>query len=382
MKVAKPGPSAGVALAALLLAPLAAACGSDNGSTAAAGDKSKSASADASASASGGAAGGACGSGSLSGAGSSFQLNIQQQWAKDFAAQCSGAQVAYQGVGSGAGIEQFGSGTVDFAGSDVPMKPEEQAKADKTCGSKAIHVPVTAGGVAVIYNLPGVSSLNLSAKTIAAIFSGGIKSWSDPAIKADNPSAKLPSTPIAAYHRSDGSGTTAVLADFLTADAKSSWKLGTGKELSWPTGAGQGAKGSDGVTAGVKQTKGGITYAELSFAKANALPYAKVKGAGSSFVELTGTNVNKGIEAFGVTGTGNDVAGKIDYAKITDGYPLSTVSYVIACTKGKDAAKSKLLKSYLTYAISKGQDASEGLGYAPLPMAVVAKAKTAVTALS
>lgn len=363
MKVTRTGSLTALGLAGAMLL---SACGSDNGAKATNGQKN--------------VAKGDCAGGSLSGAGSTFQANMESQWAKDFAAKCSGAQVNYQSVGSGAGIEQFGAGTVDFGGSDVVMKPAEQAKADATCGSKAIHIPITAGGIALIYKVKGVDTLNLSAKSIAGIFQGTIKTWNDQAIKADNPDASLPSTAISAFHRSDGSGTTAVFSQFLDAVATGDWKLGSGKELDWP--AGQGAKGSEGVTAGVKQTDGSITYAEVSFAKGNSLNTAKVKGSGPDFVEISADSVRKGIEAYQPSGTEPDLGGKIAYTSITEGYPISTVSYAIVCSKPKDTNKAKALKSYFDYVLTSGQQAADGLGFAPLPQQLADKAKASVDSLT
>lgn len=321
-----------------------------------------------------------CAKGAISGSGSTFQKNIEQQWIKDYGNKCAGAQINYQGTGSGAGIEQFGAGTIDFAGSDVTMKPDEQAKADAQCGGKAIHVPVTAGGIAIMYNVKGIDSLNLSAKTLAGIFQGSIKKWNDAAIVADNAGASLPPTAIAAYHRADGSGTTSVFSNFETANAGGAWKLGVGKQLNW-TG-GQAAKGSDGVTAGVKQTDGAVTYVELSFAKANSLPTAKVKGAGSDFVSLSGDTVGKFLaSSFKITGQGKDLAGKVAFTG-ADGYPISTVTYVIVCEKAKDAAKGKLLRSYLNYAVGPGQAVAGSLGFARLPAAIGDRVKAAAQALS
>ena len=321
----------------------------------------------------------ACASGSLTGQGSTFQQNMQKQWSSDFAGKCSGAQVSYTGTGSGAGIQQFGSGTIDFAGSDATMKPDEQASADKRCNGKAITFPVTAGGVAIIFNVKGVSSLNLSPKSLAGIFQGTIKTWNDPQIKADNPGASLPSTAVKSFHRADGSGTTKVFSGFLQALAPSDWKLGSDKQLNWP--AGQAAKGSDGVVAGVKQTDGGVTYAEVSFAKQNQLPTAKVKGSGD-FTDLTGDSVSKSIDSgFTVTGTGNDASGTLDFTKMT-GYPISTVSYVIVCQKYTDSAKANLIKAYLTFAVTDGQQSADQLGFAPLPQTLVDKSKAAAGSVS
>jgi phosphate transport system substrate-binding protein len=327
---------------------------------------------------SGGPAG--CVSGSLTGQGSTFQEPMEKQWSSDYAGKCSGAQVTYTGTGSGAGIQQFGSATIDFAGSDVAMAPDEQAAANKACGSTAIHVPVTAGGVAVIYNLPGVTNLQLSAATLAGIFDGKIKTWSDRKVTDDNPGVKLPGTTIKTFHRADGSGTTAVFSAFLTADAPSAWTLGSDKTLNWPSG--QAATGSSGVTAGVKQTAGGITYAEVSYAKQSNLPTAQVKGASGGYAALSGTAVSQAIDTgFTVTGTGNDLAGKLDFTTM-QGYPISTVSYAIVCTKYKDASKGMLVKDYLDYAVTNGQGAAGQLGFAPLPSSLLNKAEQSLSGVS
>ena len=323
---------------------------------------------------------GSCATGSLSGQGSTFQQNIEKQWISQFQGQCSGAQITYTGTGSGAGIQQFGSGTIDYAGSDAVMKPDEQTAANKRCNGTAIHLPVTAGGIAVIYNLKGVNNLKLSAPTVAGIFNGSIKTWNDPKIAADNSGVTLPSTAIKTFHRADGSGTTKVFTGYLAADAPSVWKLGSDKTINWP--GGQAAKGSDGVVAGVKQTDGGVTYAEVSFAKANNLPTAQVKGVAGDYSSISSATVSQAIASgFSVTGTGNDVSGKLDYTKMT-GYPISTVSYVILCEKGSNANKAKLLKSFLTYDITTGQQVADQLGFAPLPQSLVSKDQAALANVS
>jgi phosphate transport system substrate-binding protein len=354
------------------------ACGSNSNGSSASSNTTSSAAGSGAAAASG--ASGACASGSLSGAGSSFQGPMEQQWAKDFAAKCSGAKVDYQPVGSGAGIQQFGAGTIDFAGSDVPMKTDEQAAADKTCGSPAWHLPITAGGVGVTWNLPGVTDLTFSAATLADIFDGKLKTWNDPEIKADNTAATLPATPISVVYRADSSGTNAVFTGYLDAAAKANWKLGTGKTITWP--AGQGAQKSAGVAAAVKQTPGAITYVEQAFATSNQLPLAKIKN-GSNVVALTTDSVTAAIAGATITGTGNNLVATVNYAP-TDpkAYPISTLSYAIVCSKYKSAAKVPLLKAYLSYAAGAGQAAATGLGFAPLPTTIASKVATTIAAIS
>jgi phosphate transport system substrate-binding protein len=368
VKVSRTGQLAGLALVGTLSL---SACGSDNNTAA---TPSSSSSTPGSAI--------SCGTGDLKGAGSTFQKNIVAQWIKDYTAACSGATVDYQGIGSGAGIKQFGSATIDFAGSDSTMKDDEQAAADKTCGSPALHLPVTAGGIAIAYNLKDVKGLHLSPATIAAIFQGKVSTWDDALIKADNPGVTLPSTAITAVHRDDSSGTTDVLSKFLTATAAADWKLGTGKELEWPAAV-QGAPKSDGVTQAVAGAEGAVTYVEVSFVESGGLQAAKIKNGAGEYAELTAANVSTALGGATVPDSGSDLKVKYDFANTTAGaYPITAVSYEIVCSKGKDAAKQALLKSFLTYAVGAGQASAEDAGFAPLPTALATKVAAAVTALS
>jgi phosphate transport system substrate-binding protein len=304
----------------------------------------------------------ACDTGTISGAGSTFVQNIAQQWSKDFQGKCSGTTVTYQGVGSGAGIQQFTAGTIDFGATDVPMTAtEEQGVLAR--GGQVTTVPWSGGGIAVEYNLSGVTDLKLSPETLAGIFAGKIKRWNDQAIKNDNAAANLPSTGIQVVHRSDGSGTTAAFTAYLTAVAPAVWTAGASKDVPWPTG--QGAKGSDGVTAQVKQTAGAIGYAEVSFAKGSALPMASIKNASGAFVQPEAANVTA---ALGEAPVPPDLKIRPNYKPTgAQAYPISTFTYVLAFSKQRDAAKGKLLKDFLAYAVGPGQSAASGLFYAPLP---------------
>lgn len=322
-----------------------------------------------------------CATGTLTGGGSTFQKNIVLQWIKDYGGACTGATVGYNATGSGAGIAQFGEGTIDFAGSDSLMKDDEQAKADARCGrdNKAIHLPVTAGAIVLTYNVRGVDDLQLSAPTIAGIFQGTVKRWDDPAIRADNPGASLPSTPVQAVHRSDSSGTTDVFSKFLDAMSGGAWTVGTGKELKWPRG--QAAKSSDGVTNVVTFTDGAITYTELSFATETDLAIAKVRNASGAYVAADGTSVSKALASARLDESKGDLRATIDYATTEPGaYPVSAVSYVIVCDRGN--AKPAILRSFVGYAVGDGQTTAEELGYAPVPPAIGSKLAAAVGAIA
>jgi phosphate transport system substrate-binding protein len=317
---------------------------------------------------------------SLTPQGSTFQQTLEQQWASKYHQAHSDAQITYSGTGSSAGIQQFTAGKVAFAGSDVTMAADEQSAANTACGSTALTLPITSGGVAIIYNLKGVSNLNLDAATLAGIFMGKITKWNDKAIADANPGANLPDTSIATFHRSDGSGTTSVLSGFLDATAKDVWTLGVNKEFTWPSG--QGAVGSSGVVQGVKNTEGGITYAEITYAKQAQLPTAAIEGAKKGYVSISSATVAKSIgSGFSVTGTAPDLAGVLDFTKMT-GYPISTVSYVLVCSKYGNTAEGALVKDYLTYAAGDGQSEADALGFAPLPTALDHKVLSSIATIS
>ncbi|GAA1521113.1 phosphate ABC transporter substrate-binding protein PstS [Sphaerisporangium rubeum] len=330
-----------------------------------------------------GDASGATLSGTVNAAGSSAQANAIAEWTKQFQSSNPGVSINYQPSGSGAGVQSFIQGTIAFAGSDSALKDDkgEPAQADARCKTgKAINLPMVTGPVAVVFNLPGVESLNLTPANLVAIFNGKITKWDDEAIKKDNADAKLPSTAIQPFHRSDESGTSDNFTKFLAAYK---WPYEPAK--AWPAEAkGQGAKGSDGIAQAVKSTEGAISYVELSYAENSSLTKAKVANGSGEFVELTPESAAKTIEAAEVQGTGNDLKLKIDYGTSAAGaYPIVLVTYEITCEKGLSADEVKLVKPFLAYMASDaGQQALTGLGYAPLPSALVAKVRTAIDAIS
>jgi phosphate transport system substrate-binding protein len=358
---------------------LLAACGTDNNATPPAAASSGGSSASAAPSAI------KCPSGSvnLTLAGSTAQANAISLWAKNYETQCSGVNINNGLGGSGAGVTQFESGTVDFAGSDFPLSATDQPKADARCKSgPAIDLPLVPGPIAVGYNLPGVTSLNLSATTLANIFDGKIKKWNDPTIAKDNPGTTLPATGIQTFHRSDSSGTSFNFTNYLANEAKTAWTFGANKQ--WPAPGGQGDKGSALVSQDVKKTAGGIGYFELSYATQQQIPYAKVSNAAGQFVQLTQQNTTNFIGKAAVAGTGNDLKLNFDYTNTdSDAYPNVLVTYEIVCSAGNDASKLEALKDFLSYAAStEGQNAIVAQGYVPLPETVRTKVVSAIDALS
>jgi phosphate transport system substrate-binding protein len=360
--------AAAVAAAGLLLT----ACGSDNNADASPGSGGSAAAPSNS----------SCESGTLNAEGSSAQQNAIDEVIANYTAECADATINYNPTGSGAGVEQFNAGQVDFAGSDSALKADagEVDAATKRCGgNEAWNIPMVVGPIAMAYNLDGVDGLVLTPAVAAKLFKGDIKKWNDPAISALNKGAKLPSADIKVFFRSDESGTTENFQKYLAGAGGGAWTAEPSKV--WP-GAGEGREKSSGVADGVKTTPNSITYVEWSYARDNGLGIAKVdNGAGP--VELTGESVGAAVTSAKSVGTGNDLRLELDYATKTPGaYPIVLVTYEIACSKGLPADKAKLVKSFLTFFSSSATQASlEEIGYAPLPDTVRTKVEAAVKAL-
>ncbi|USQ89127.1 phosphate ABC transporter substrate-binding protein PstS [Streptomyces phaeoluteigriseus] len=314
--------------------------------------------------------------------GSSAQKNAIDAWVKNFTQACNGVQVNYKGSGSGAGITAFTQGTVAFAGSDSALKPEEVTASKQVCsGGQGINLPMVAGPIAVAYNLSGVENLVLDAPTMAKIFDGKIKNWNDAAIAKLNPDAKLPDLQIQPYHRSDESGTTDNFTKYLIAAAPNDWKYEGGK--AWQAKGGQSAAGSSGVAQGVKQTNGAIGYMELSYAKDGLGTVALDTGAAAP-VKASSDGATKAVAAAKVVGTGNDLALKLDYTTKAEGaYPITLVTYEIACDKGNKAETLPATKAFLRYLASEqGQGILSGIDYAPIPDSIITKVRTTIEGLS
>jgi phosphate transport system substrate-binding protein len=347
----------GLAASAAVLAFGVAACGDDTGGAAS--------------STSTPAAGGTPAaelSGNLSGAGSSAQDAAQQAWIAGFQANNPNVTIAYDPVGSGGGREQFVAGGTAYGGTDAGLADDELTGAQKRCGGvdNLIELPVYISPIAVIYNLDGVKDLQLSPATLAGIFAQKIKTWNDPAIKADNPDATLPSTRITPVNRSDNSGTTQNFTDYLAQTAPDAWKFEASGD--WPIKGGEAAQGTSGVVDAVKNGKGTIGYADES--QAGELGIAKIKvgdayvapsaEAASAIVGESKESDDPGKYVFTYTLNRTTTAGGV--------YPIVLVSYLMACTKYDDAAQGAIVKGYLGYMISaEGQDAAaKNAGSAPI----------------
>ena len=357
---------------------LLAACGTDNNNATGAGTSS-----------SGAAAKPDCGGKrSLKASGSTAQKNAMDRFVARYNADCDGFNLDYTANGSGAGINDFIGGQTDFAGSDSPLNASkgETERAKARCGgSPAWDLPTVFGPIAVTYNIPGVTDLALDGPTLAKIFSGQVTNWNDRSIGQLNPGVTLPDLAIAVVYRSDQSGTTDNFQQYLTAAGGGAWTKGAGKDFAG--GVGSGGKGNDGTSTILKQTRGGITYNEWSFALNAKLTIASiVTSQGQPPVKIGADTVGKAIDgAKFVNATGNDLVldlKSIYGSKAGGAYPIVLATYEVVCSTYADKDTGKAVKAFLTVAINDGQTGLDTNGYAPLPSALKDKLAGAVRAIS
>jgi len=316
------------------------------------------------------AAGGSGAKATLSGAGASFPAPLYQRWFSDYNKQNPGVQISYQSVGSGAGVEQFQAGTVDFGASDAPLKAKDKEAFKAKYGAEPIQVPMTGGSIVFAYNLDGVDELKLSRAAYCGIATGKITKWDDPVIAKANPGAKLPSSEIDFVHRSDGSGTTYAFTTHLKA-ACPDWTAGASKSVEWPVGT--GAKGNEGVTAQIQQTPGAVGYTEYSYAKENGLKMAAIENKSGKIVAPT---PDAGAAAFKGETVPADFALQVPDSKNPEAYPISTLTWLLLYPEYKDAAKKDALMNVIKWSLTDGKASANDLGYIPVDADLASKVTT------
>ena len=298
----------------------------------------------------------------INGAGATFPQPLYSRWFSDYRKVDKSVAINYQGVGSSGGIRQLLTGTVDFGASDEPMNAEESSKAK----SVVHHLPTSMGAVAVSYNLPGNPQLKLTPDVITELFQGTITKWNDPRIGACNPGIKLPELAVMIAYRSDGSGTTAIMTEYLSA-ISATWKAkpGQGKSVKWPIGI--GGKGNAGVAGMIKQNPGTLGYIELVYAASNNLPVAAIKNAAGQFVTPSIATVRSAAKAKIKEIIAADFKLSLVNSPGKDAYPISSMTWLLV-PESMPAKKSVPFTGFLKWAMSdSAQSTAESLHLAALP---------------
>ncbi len=302
----------------------------------------------------------------ISGAGATFPYPIYAKWADTYKKD-TGVGLNYQSIGSGGGIKQILAKTVTFGASDMPMKPEDVKK------NGLVQFPTVIGGDVPVVNLEGFKpgELQLDGPTLANIFLGKVKTWDDPAIKKLNPNAKLPSQPIAVVHRSDGSGTTFIWTDYLS-KVSADWKsdVGANTSVEWPTGI--GAKGNEGVSNNVTQTKGSIGYVEYAYAKQNGLTTVNM-------INKDGKTVAPNATSFQAAAANADWLKADEFYVIltnqagVDTWPIAGATFILIYKQPQEPAAAAEALKFFAWAYTKGDKLAEELDYVPMPKNVVSE---------
>jgi phosphate transport system substrate-binding protein len=299
-------------------------------------------------------------------AGSTFVNPIMTKWIAAYKQTHPATQVNYRAIGSAAGIAELKQGMLEIAATDAPLTDDQLKEMAPT-----LQVPVAAGPVVAVYNVPGLKTpLRLSGSTLAGIFSGKIISWQDPAISHENPGAALPHAAIIVVHRTDGSGTTNIFTSYL-AKVSPEWakEAGQGLTVKWPVGI--GAQGSSGVLDFVSANPGTIGYAESNYAKDKNLPVASIQNRAGTFVAPSPASATADIEAFSDELSKDVRASVVDPpASAKEAYPITGLTFLLVAKDGTDVAERQAIRDFIQYTVNSGQDLAEGLDYAKLPKAI------------
>ena len=304
----------------------------------------------------------------ITGAGASFVFPVMSKWSADYNT-ATGHRINYQSIGSGGGIAQMKANTVDFGSSDAPLSPADLA------ASNLVQFPSVMGGIVPVVNVAGVTAgqMRLNGTVLADIFLGKIKTWNDPAIAALNPGLTLPDQRITVVHRSDGSGTTFNFVNYLS-KVSPEWKskVGEGTSVRWPTGV--GGKGNEGVTAYVKQIKGGIGYIELSYALTNKIAYTAMQNAAGNFVQPSAETI-QAAAASAEWSTSKDFFLIVTNAPGENSWPISATNFILMSKQPKSAENARHAREFFDWAYANGDQQASTLGYVPLPDALVEQIK-------
>jgi phosphate transport system substrate-binding protein len=305
----------------------------------------------------------------LSGAGATFPQPLYERYAREIRKAHPDIKINYQGIGSGGGVKQTISGTVDFGASDAAMTDAEIAKVK----GGVLMIPTAGGAVAVSYNLPGVKNLKLSNPVLTSIFTGKITTWNDPQIAKDNAGVTLPSSAIKPVVRADGSGTSFIFTNQLSAvspEFKS--EVGASKEPKWPSSFLKG-KGNPGVAGLVKQTPGSIGYMEYEFALKNGLSSALVQNGSGKYVAPSLKAANQALAD--IQFPENFRAFDVNSAQ---GYPIVGMTWLLIPKTQKNPEKAKAIKTMVKWMLTSGQQFNDDLNYTSIPSSVAQRAIEAV----
>lgn len=309
----------------------------------------------------------------ITGAGASLPFPIYSRWAEAYRA-ATGVQLNYQSIGSSAGIRQIRARTVAFGATDAPVPGAELER------DGMVQFPAIIAGVVPMFNLEGFrpGELRLTGQLLADMFSGRIVNWNDPRIAAVNPGRTFPNQGITVVHRADGSGTTFVFTDYLSA-VSPEWanSIGRGATVRWPAASSIGGRGSEGLSAIVARTRGAIGYVEFSYARRNNIPHMAMQNAAGNFVQpddRTFSAAAAGIDWFSVPGMGVSMVN----APGANSWPMATASFILMYKQPANVAESNAVLAYFDWAFRNGDALALEMDFVPIPDSLAEAIRTRV----
>jgi len=303
----------------------------------------------------------------ITGAGGTFPYPIYSDWFAEYAKVKPDVRFSYQSIGSGAGIRQITDQYVFFAATDAPMDEEELFAAP----ARIVHIPTVVGAVVPIYNVPGVpKDLKFSGPMLADIFLGRITNWNDPAIARVNPGVALPPIEISPVYRADSSGTSFIWSDYLS-KVSPAWRRLVGATRLPQIPVGLSVKGgSEGVSATVRQTRGAISYVELTYATRNGLDTGLVQNSDGEFMRASAASMSAAAAA-AAGSMPHDLRVSITNAPGKGAYPVASFTWILLYESPGDRRRSRMMVDFINWALTEGQKRAADLGYAPLPPSIV-----------
>jgi phosphate transport system substrate-binding protein len=305
----------------------------------------------------------------LTGAGASFPAPLYQRWFAEYNQSVDpNVQVSYQSVGSGAGIEQYINGTVDFGATDAPVSGDRLESFRAAYNTEPIQVPMAGGAVVLAYNLPGFDvddEINLSRDAYCGIVTGEVTQWNDPLIAEQNEGVDFPDLPITFAHRSDGSGTTFIFVNHIN-EVCPGWEAGVGTSVDWPTGV--GGQGNEGVAAQIQQNEGTIGYVEYAYAKLNEIPRAALENSSGNFIY---PDAQAASLAFDGEEIPEDFGLLVPDPSNADAYPIAGLTWILVYPEYENAQTWEALRNVLEWSLTEGTDIATELDYVPMPDTIV-----------
>jgi phosphate transport system substrate-binding protein len=308
--------------------------------------------------------------------GSSLPEPLYVVWSYEYQKAHPEVQVRYLPEGTAESAARILAGNGDFGGGDAPIPDIQLRMATR----QIVELPTVLIGIAVVYNLPGISGgVRLSGPVLASIFLGKTTSWRDPEIVKLNPDLRLPNLPIKVMHRTEGKGSSYIFSEFLSkVSVEFLAKVGRGVSPKWPVGDSFGR--TPDLLEAVQKSPGAIGYTELNWAEKSTLPTAAVKNVAGAFLQPSAKSIAAAASALESKMT-EEFRVSLTNAPGKESYPIASFTWFYVPAKAADPQRGRAVGDFLTWVYGDGQKVAQERGYAALPGSVLEKVRAKASTL-